>query len=263
LLDLATGRLTPLDLPFTEYGTVRAAGGKVVFRAGSSDTPTSVVTLDPDTGKTTLLRKATAVADDRAVSRYFTTPRPGKFPTSGGKFAYGLFYPPHNPDFTGPEGERPPLVVKCHGGPTAAASSTLDLRTQFWTSRGIAVLDVNYGGSTGYGREDRERLNGRGGVVDVGDCVNGGRFLAGAGGGGGAVTAGGGPGGHAARGALPSRASFGGGASHYGVSDAEALALDTHKFESRSLDGLIGPSPAMQALYRERSPIRHADRLNA
>src|SRR5262249_21803160 len=178
LLDLATGRLTPLDLPFTEYGTVRAAGSKVVFRAGSSDTPTSVVALDPDTGKTTLLRKATAVADDQEVSRYFTTPRPVKFPTSEGKFAYGLFYPPHNPDFMGPEGERQPLVVKCHGGPTASASSTLDLRTQFWTSRGVAVIDVDYGGSTGYGREYRDRLHLKWGIVDVEDCAAAGQNLA-------------------------------------------------------------------------------------
>jgi dipeptidyl aminopeptidase/acylaminoacyl peptidase len=177
LLDLADGRLTPLDLPFTEYGSILAAGGRVVFRAGSPSTPASIVALEPDTGRTAVLRKATAVADDPAVSRYLTTPRPVKFPTAGGKYAYGLYYPPHNPDFAAPEGERPPLVVKSHGGPTASASSTLDLRTQFYTSRGVAVIDVDYGGSTGYGREYRDRLRGQWGVIDVEDCAAAVRYL--------------------------------------------------------------------------------------
>lgn len=278
LLDLAAGRLTPLDLPFTEYGAVRAAGGKVVFQAGSPNTPASVVELAPNTGKTTVHRKATAVADDPAVSRYLSNPKPVKFPTSGGAFAFGLFYPPLNPDFTGPEGERPPLVVKCHGGPTASASSTLDLRTQFWTSRGIAVIDVDYRGSTGYGREYRDRLHLNWGIVDVEDCAAAVRYLAqeGLADGTRAVITGGSAGGYTTLACLTYqdpkvREVFRAGGSHYGVSDPEALARDTHKFESHYLDWLIAPyndpDPAIQARYRQvyqdRSPVHHADRLSA
>jgi dipeptidyl aminopeptidase/acylaminoacyl peptidase len=278
LLDLASGRLTPFDLPFTEFAAVRAAGRRVVFRAGSPNTPASIVALDPDTAQTTVLRKATAVADDPAVSRYLTTPRPVKYPTSGGKFAYGLFYPPHNPDFTGPAGERLPLVVKCHGGPTASASSTLDLRTQFWTSRGVAVIDVDYGGSTGYGREYRDRLHLKWGIVDVEDCAAAVRYLAGEGliDGSRAVITGGSAGGYTTLACLTYddaqvRNVFRAGGSHYGVSDPEALARDTHKFESRYLDWLIAPytdpDPEAQAryrqVYRDRSPVHHSDRLSA
>jgi dipeptidyl aminopeptidase/acylaminoacyl peptidase len=277
LLDLAAGRLAPLELPFTEYGSVRAAAGKVVFRAGSSNTPASIVALDPDTGERSVYRQATAVADNPAISRYLTTSRPVKFPTSEGKYAYGLFYPPHNPDFTGPEGERPPLVVKCHGGPTASASSTLDLRTQFWTSRGIAVIDVDYGGSTGYGREYRDRLHRSWGIVDVEDCAAAVRYLAeeGLADGSRAVITGGSAGGYTTLACLTYKNSkvrkvFRAGGSHYGVSDPEALARDTHKFESRYLDWLIAPytdpDPKLQARYRkvyqDRSPVHHAARLS-
>jgi dipeptidyl aminopeptidase/acylaminoacyl peptidase len=277
LLDLETGELTPLGLPFTEYGAVRAGGGQVVIRAGSPATPTSVLLLDPDAAKTTLLRKATGVADDPAVNRYLTTCKPVKFPTTDGKSAYGLYYPPYNPEFTGPADERPPLVVKCHGGPTASASSTLDLRINYWTSRGIAVIDVDYGGSTGYGREYRDRLQRRWGIVDVEDCAAAVRFLAGEGliDDARAVITGGSAGGYTTLACLTCadaalRQVFRAGGSHYGVSDPEALARDTHKFESRYLDWLIAPyedpDPAVQAKYRQvyqdRSPVRHADRLS-
>jgi len=278
LLDLATGQLTPFDLPFTEYGAIRCAGGKVVFRAGSSNAPASIVALDPNTGKAEEpFRKATTVADDPAVSSYLSTPRPVKFSTNGGKFAYGLFYPPHNPDFTGPDGERPPLVVKCHGGPTASASSTLDLRTQFWTSRGVAVIDVDYGGSSGYGRDYRDRLHLKWGIVDVEDCAAAVRFLDDQklADGGRAVITGGSAGGYTTLACLTYgdakvREVFRAGGSHYGVSDPEALARDTHKFESRYLDWLIAPyedsDPAIQErnrrIYRDRAPVHHADRLS-
>jgi len=160
--------------------------------------------------------------------------------------------------------ERPPLLVKCHRGPTSSSSSTLNLGTQFWTSRGIAVLDVNYGGSTGFGREYREQLKLNWGIVDVDDCVNGAKFLAEQGlvdlrr----VVISGGSAGGYTTLAALAFRDFFQGGASYYGVSDAAALARDTHKFESRYLDWLIGPYPEEEALYRERSPVYHADRLS-
>jgi dipeptidyl aminopeptidase/acylaminoacyl peptidase len=155
------------------------------------------------------------------------------------------------------------LLVISHGGPTSATSATLRLDIQFWTSRGFAVLDVNYGGSTGYGRAHRERLKGRWGIVDVDDCTHGARYLVDRG----EVDArrlairGGSAGGYTTLAALTFRDVFRAGASHYGVSDLEALARDTHKFESRYLDGLIGPYPERLDLYRERSPIHHAERL--
>jgi dipeptidyl aminopeptidase/acylaminoacyl peptidase len=157
-----------------------------------------------------------------------------------------------------------PLVVKCHGGPTSAASSALNLGNQYWTSRGIAVLDVNYGGSTGFGRQYRDRLNLAWGVVDVDDAVNGAKFLGARGRADArrAVITGGSAGGYTALAALTMRDFFAGGASHYGVSDPAALARDTHKFESRYLDWLIGPYPQEAARYRERSPVEHADRLS-
>ncbi|RMF60624.1 MAG: S9 family peptidase, partial [Calditrichaeota bacterium] len=173
------------------------------------------------------------------------------------------FYPPQNRDFVGPEGERPPLIVKSHGGPTGATSSTLELKTQFWTSRGFAVVDVNYGGSTGYGREYRERLKHKWGIVDVDDCVNAAKFLAETGRVDGNRTAitGGSAGGYTTLSALTFRDFFKAGASYYGICDLEALAKDTHKFESRYLDGLIGPYPEQRDVYIQRSPIHFTERL--
>ena len=187
-----------------------------------------------------------------------------EFPTGQGRTAHAFYYPPNNQDFTAPEGERPPLLVKSHGGPTGAASTALDLGIQFWTSRGIGVVDVNYGGSTGYGADYRRRLNGAWGVVDVEDCVNAARFLASRG------DAdpdrltidGGSAGGYTTLAALTFYDVFKAGASYYGVSDLEALAKETHKFESRYLDSLVGKYPEEQDLYRQRSPIHHTHLLS-
>jgi len=210
-------------------------------------------------------KKSTDILDrtDLRIAEYLTMVRPVEFPTRNGKTAFGLFYPPFNPDAAAPADERPPVVVEVHGGPTAAASSTFSLYNQFWTSRGIAVLDMNYGGSTGFGREYRERLYGNWGVVDVEDCINGVKFLAQQGlvDAKRAVITGGSAGGYTALAALAFHDFFAGGASHYGVSDIAALARDTHKFESHYLDWLIGPYPAKEALYRERSPLFHAERV--
>ncbi len=170
--------LTTLDVPWTDFSSVRAKGSRVVFRGSSASKPGSIVLLNADTGATDVLKQSTNVADDAELAKYFTQVEPIEFPTSDGKTAFGLYYPAANPDYTAPESERPPLLVKCHGGPTSSATGSLDLRIQYWTSRGIAVLDVNYGGSTGYGREYRGRLDGNWGIVDVEDCVNGARFLA-------------------------------------------------------------------------------------
>jgi dienelactone hydrolase len=265
-LDLASGSLQAIETGFTEFGSVRADGDRVVFRGGAPDRPTSIVTLDLLSRQYRILKQATDLLDraELHIANYITKVEPVEFPTTGGKTAFGLFYPPHNPAYAGGADERPPLLVKCHGGPTSSASSTLNLGTQFWTSRGIAVLDVNYGGSTGFGRAYRERLKLNWGIVDVDDCVNGARFLVQQGlvdlsr----VVISGGSAGGYTTLAALTFRDFFQGGASYYGVSDAAALARDTHKFESRYLVWLIGPYPEEEARYRERSPVYHADRLS-
>ena len=262
-LDLASGRLTPLDLPYTDFSSVRARGNDVVFRGGSATTPSSIVRLNLAPGKAEVLKQA--IVTDPETARYFSAVKPIEFPTEHNRTAYGLFYPARNPDYEAPGGEKPPLLVKVHGGPTSAASSVLDLRTQYWTSRGIAVLDVNYGGSTGYGREYRERLDGQWGIVDVEDSVYGARHLAAEGlvDGGRCVITGGSAGGFTVLAAMAFHDFFRGGASHYGVSDLAALQQDTHKFEARYNDSLIGPYPERADLYRERSPISHVDRINA
>jgi hypothetical protein len=180
VLDLASERLTPVATPFTEFGSMRAVGERAVFRAGAPDHPASIVALDLASGRHSMLKRATDILDrtDPHLGDYLTRIESVEFPTTGGETAFGLFYPPRNPDYAPEAEERPPLLVKCHGGPTSAASSTLNLGVQYWTSRGIAVLDVNYRGSTGFGRAYRDRLQLNWGVVDVDDCVAGARFLA-------------------------------------------------------------------------------------
>jgi dipeptidyl aminopeptidase/acylaminoacyl peptidase len=263
-VDIATANLTPIDLPYTDFGQIRAVGDRIVCRAGSPTDPPAIVLIDPATGASEVLRSSAPALADGELRRYMSAPQHLSFPTENGLTAHANFYPAHNPDYGGPAGEKPPLVVKCHGGPTAAASSVLALRTQYWTSRGIAVLDVDYGGSTGYGRPYRERLKGAWGVVDVEDCINAARHVIAQGMADGerAVITGGSAGGYTVLAALARGGCFKGGASYYGVSDVAALARDTHKFESRYLDWLIGPYPARADLYRERSPLTHADALN-
>lgn len=258
VLDLVSGALSAIDTPYTDISSVRAEGDRVVFRGASATLPGSIVELDLLTGRTHIWKQATAVADDPAIQPYLARVEQVDYPSEG-RTAHALHYPANNPDYTAAAGERPPLLVNCHGGPTAAASSALDLRISYWTSRGISVLDVNYGGSTGYGRAYRELLNGRWGVVDVDDSVNGARYLAGLGlaDPDRCVIAGGSAGGYTALAALAFRDWFRGGASLYGVSDLELLARDTHKFESRYLERLAG------GYYAERSPVRHAERVRA
>ncbi len=208
-----------------------------------------------------MLRAASDVAlDAEAVSR----PEKIAFPTSGERTAYAYFYPPASAEFEGPEGERPPLIVMSHGGPTGQAVAAFSLKVQFWTSRGFAVVDVNYGGSTGFGRAYRERLAGNWGIVDVDDCVNAARYLAERGlvDGDRLVAVGGSAGGYTTLAALTFRDVFKAGRSSYGIGDLETLARDTHKFESRYLDKLIGPWPDAAETYRARSPIQHTERLS-
>jgi dipeptidyl aminopeptidase/acylaminoacyl peptidase len=262
-VDLDTLAATPIASEFTEISSLRAAAGQVYFRGASPACFAAIVRLDPGTDAATILKSASAI-EPRDYAGYLSVPKPIAFATENGLDAHGLFHAPANRDFRPPAGELPPLIVRSHGGPTAASLAVLDWGTQYWTSRGFAVLDVNYGGSTGYGRAYRERLRGRWGIVDVADCINGARHLAAAGRVDGRRMAirGGSAGGYTTLCALTFHEVFAAGVSYYGVSDLEALARDTHKFESRYLDGLIGPYPERRDLYRERSPIHFADRLS-
>ena len=217
-------------------------------------------------GRPVVPSRATRLRQSQEVTvgeAYLSAPRAITFETTGGETAHAIYYPPCNPDFAGPPGERPPLLVKSHGGPTSAASTALSLGTRFWTSRGIAVVDVNYGGSSGYGTAYRRRLNRQWGVVDVDDCVNAALHLVRAGevDGDRLLVTGGSAGGFTTLAALTFRDVFRAGASYYGISDLEALARDTHKFESRYLDSLVGPYPERRDRYLERSPIHHTGRL--
>ena len=259
-LDTETRAHEAIEIPYTDIRGLRAAPGCAVFLAGSAAQPASVVRLDLRTRRMDVLRRAQKVTVDAG---YLSAPRAVEFPTENGLTAHAFFYPPANRDFSGPADEHPPLLVMSHGGPTSSTSTTLQLGIQYWTSRGIAVLDVNYGGSTGYGRAYRQRLVGRWGIVDVDDCVNGARHLVERGQADGARLAitGGSAGGYTTLCALTFRDTFRAGASYYGVSDLEALAVETHKFESRYLDSLIGPYPERADLYRARSPIHAVQRL--
>jgi dipeptidyl aminopeptidase/acylaminoacyl peptidase len=261
LLDTRTKEFEQLDTAYTDIRFVRAAPGYAVMRAGSPTEAPSIVKLDLKTRTFEVLRRSSNLEIDLA---YVSGPRAIEFPTEDGRTAHGFFYPPKNPDFSAPDDERPPLLVESHGGPTAAASTALNLGIQYWTSRGIAVLDVNYGGSTGFGRAYRERLKDKWGIVDVDDCANGARYLVGQAevDGDRLMITGGSAGGYTTLCALTFRETFNAGASHYGVSDAEALAKETHKFESRYLDGLMGPYPEKREIYIARSPINFTERLS-
>ena len=260
-IDIAACRLNPIDTSYTEISFVCAAPGHAVFRAGSPTEPFSIIDLNLATRAPKVLQRANKIEIDPG---YISQPEAIEFPTENGLTAHAFFYPPKNTDFAAPTNEKAPLLVKSHGGPTSATVAVLMLGIQYWTSRGFGVLDVNYGGSTGYGREYRERLNGTWGIVDVDDCINGARFLAAAGkvDGDRLMIDGGSAGGYTTLCALTFRDAFKAGASYYGVSDLEALELDTHKFESRYSDGLIGPYPERRDLYIERSPIHFADQLS-
>jgi dipeptidyl aminopeptidase/acylaminoacyl peptidase len=264
ILNLEDGHFQEIDLPYHDFANLRVNGQSVGFLGGAPDKSTSVIRLDLSTMRTDILRNSTEVAEDPALRVYFSFPEPIEFPTEGGLHAYAFFYPPNNPGFCAPPDELPPLIVKSHGGPTAATSSTLDLRLQYWTSRGFAVVDVDYGGSTGYGREYRNRLHRNWGIVDVDDCINAAKFLASKKKVDPARVAirGSSAGGYTTLCALTFKDYFRIGASHYGICDLEALARDTHKFELHYMDWLVGKYPEEQDVYRKRSPIHHVDGLS-
>jgi len=261
ILDPDTSELLELDLPYTCFEPyVDADGTRVAFVASSPTQPSQVVTLDVATRAVDVLRISEEVGLDPSG---FSTPEPIGFPTEGGT-AYAYHYPPANPDFVGPAGERPPLIVRSHGGPTGETTPELDLEIQYFTSRGFAVVDVNYGGSTGYGRDFRERLYGRWGVIDVVDCINAARHLVerGMADPDRLVVTGGSAGGWTTLCALTFHDTFACGTSYYGVADLEPFATFTHKFEFKYTDVLVGPWPEAADLWRARSPARHADLLS-
>jgi dipeptidyl aminopeptidase/acylaminoacyl peptidase len=259
-IDLAAGTERPLDLPFVEYAGVSCAGGAALVQAMPADGPARILRLAPDGACETI---ATAGALD-LPGGLISVPEHVTFPSHDGRQAFAFYYPPRNPDFAPPSGELPPLVVRSHGGPTGRASPALNLQAQFWTSRGFAVVDVDYAGSTGYGRAYRRLLDGRWGILDVEDCLAAARHLAATGRADPRRLAirGGSAGGYTTLCALTFHDLFQAGASWYGVGDLEALARDTHKFESRYLDRLVGPWPDAAELYRARSPIHHTERLS-
>lgn len=261
VLDTETLRLEKIENPFSDISHVTAGNGVAVFVGASPDLPASIVRLDLTTRQYEILRASTADVPDAG---YLSTPQALTYPTTRGDTAHAWYYPPANRDFRAPEHERPPLLVLIHGGPTSAASPALSLRTQYWTSRGFAVLDVNYRGSTGYGRDYRRKLDGQWGVADVEDCIAGARYLVqhGLADERRLAIRGGSAGGYTTLCALTFHRCFHAGAVYYGVSDLEALARDTHKFEAHYLDRLVGPYPERSSLYRERSPIHHVDRLS-
>ncbi|HEV8114896.1 MAG TPA: S9 family peptidase, partial [Acidimicrobiales bacterium] len=256
-----TGAVTPLDVPHTVIDQLQVCGSNAVYLAAGPTQEVHVASVALASVEVTVVVPA---RDLGLASSWFSEPEPIEFPTAGGVTAHALLYPPTNPEVGAPDDERPPLLVMIHGGPTSAARPMLQLSRQYWTSRGFAVVDVNYRGSAGYGREYRDRLRGAWGVADVEDCVAVCRFLVGRG------DAdpdrlcirGGSAGGFTTLAALTFHEVFAAGASHYGVADLGVLAEETHKFESRYLDGMVGPWPEARETYEARSPIFHTDQID-
>jgi dipeptidyl aminopeptidase/acylaminoacyl peptidase len=260
-INLTTDKIEVVETPYTDIAYLKACPGKAAFIGGAAGEPTSIVRLDLITHQPETLRRSSRVDIDAG---YLSVPQSIEFPAGRGQTAHAFFYPPQNKDYQGLEPERAPLIAISHGGPTASTTQSLNLAIQYWTSRGVAILDVNYGGSTGHGRAYRQRLNGQWGIVDTEDCVNGAKYavekfgidpqrL---------IIRGGSAGGYTTLCALVFHDTFQAGASYYGVSDLAALAQETHKFESRYLDRLIGPYPERQDLYVGRSPIHHSEGLD-
>lgn len=261
VLDATSGQLRELETPCSSFGHVAAREGRVAFTGASPLQPTSVYLLELDSGRVELLRRGSALEVDAACT---SVAQAIEFPTEGARTAHAFYYPPCNPEFEAPAGSKPPLLVMSHGGPTSMALDAYRAAVQFWTSRGIAVLDVNYGGSSGFGRAYRQRLDGAWGVADVIDCIRGAQFVVRRGDADAQrlIIRGGSAGGYTTLCALAFHQVFACGTSLYGIGDLQTLAEDTHKFEAHYLDRLVGPWPQARASYLERSPIHHLDGLN-
>jgi len=259
-IDIDTGQLHHIELFYTTLGNVQVSGNKAAMYAGSSTLADRVLVIDLET----LAQEVVKVANPAHIeSGYFSIPKPIEFPTERGLTAHAFYYSPRNQDHEAPAGEKPPLVVHCHGGPTGSAGPTYPFEYQYWTSRGFALVDVNYGGSSGYGRAYRQRLNGNWGVVDVDDCINAARHLVEQGlvDGDRVSITGGSAGGFTVLLSLTRRDFYNAGASHYGIGDLELFVKETHKFESRYCEALVGPYPERADVYRERSAIHFADNM--
>jgi dipeptidyl aminopeptidase/acylaminoacyl peptidase len=259
-IDLSTGTLKQVELLYTSLNNVQTNGRKVALFAGSPTLAERVLTIDLDTGAQEVVKVSNPAHIDSGNLSY---PKAVEFPTEGGLTAHAIYYPPKNQAYEGPPDEKPPLMVRCHGGPTSSAGPTYTFEYHYWTSRGFAVVDVNYGGSSGYGRAYRNRLNGNWGVVDVDDCINAAKFLVA----GDLADAdrvwitGGSAGGFTTLLSLTKRDFYNTGASHYGIGDLELFIKETHKFEAHYVDTLVGPYPERADLYRDRSAVHFADNL--
>ncbi len=260
-IDARKGELTDLCTDWTDVSHLRAAGDALVCFAGGPSMPKSVVKFDVAMGRWNVLRAASVLPDN--VLPALSPPLPFSYPTTGEATSHAFYYSPHNPDFAAPPDEKPPLLILSHGGPTAASSTLLNLSIQFFTSRGIGVVDVNYRGSSGYGRDYRLALYGTWGVMDVEDCANAGRYLVMRGLADNARIAarGGSAGGYITLCLAAFHDLLAVGTSYYGISDLIALAAHTHNFEAHYTDVLIGPLPEYQEVYKARSALYHAGRI--
>lgn len=261
ILTLSTGDLRELEIGATAIGSVSTDGIRIATRSDYLDRPAELIMVEIGTGELTVIRRA---AETSIPAGLISEPVEVTWDSDHGP-VHGWFYPPRNDDHRAPDGELPPMITLSHGGPTSGSSPHFDPGILFWTSRGIAVLDVNYGGSTGYGRRYRERLRHNWGVVDVADCAAGASAMADQGRADRARLAikGGSAGGYTTLRALTATKIFTAGISLYGIGDITALATDTHKFESRYPDSLVGPYPEAADVYADRSPINHVDQLTA
>lgn len=260
LIDITKGSLSPISFEVAQASRIEAIGNRLALLAGFADAAGALLLLDPVSGKSEVVRRA---SQSQLAAEDIARAEPVSFASAQGRVAHAYYYAPTSARFVGPAGEKPPLIVMSHGGPTSATSGALSLKVQFWTSRGFAVLDVNYGGSTGYGRAYRDALKGEWGLVDVEDCVAGAEAMAAKGlaDPGRLIITGGSAGGYTTLCALTFTRTFRAGSSRYGIGDLEALARDTHKFEGRYLDSLVAPWPAGEAIYKARSPIHHVEKL--
>lgn len=260
-LDLDTLAITNVETPQNAFVSICADEGTVGIIAASESTFTQVIRMNADTLESEVIASSCSASIDDG---YISNGHSFCFETRHADKAYAIYYPPVNKQHEAPEGELPPLIVLCHGGPTGMADASLDLRKQYWTSRGFAVVDVNYSGSTGYGRSYRERLNGKWGIRDVEDVCDAALYFASKGivDKNRLVIKGSSAGGYTVLAALTFHHTFSCGASYYGISNLESLIADTHKFESHYTDRLIGDYPEQKQLYYDRSPINFADRLS-
>ena len=261
VIDPETGSFQELPIGLTSIGYVSAAGDVIWLAAAGPRSGSAIVAAEAGGGAPTVVRPGSTLELDPDL---ISTPEPIHFPTTGGVTAHALYYPPRNPAFSGPAEALPPLVVDVHGGPTSAAEAQLLLEVQFWTSRSFGYVDVNYGGSSNYGRAYRERLNGNWGIVDVDDSIACARYLAerGAIDGSRVAIRGGSAGGFTTLAALVFRDFFATGTSYFGVAALEEFVSETHKYEARYLDGLLGPWPEARHVYRNRSPVNFAERMS-